>query len=64
MKKFCLLTLVVMFCIINLFGNYDPSLPTITFEELEGIEYEIMEITEDYYIIEIDGEFYYVPKAF
>jgi len=34
---------------------------SMTLEELNNHDYSILEFGDDYYIVEIDGQFYFVP---
>ena len=43
-------------------ANLDDETEYITIEELEGVEFEVLEINEDYVVVEIDGEIFIIEK--
>lgn len=43
------------------FVNATESYKVISYEDLSKYNYKIMEAGEDYFIVEIDGEYYLVP---
>ncbi|MGD8782666.1 MAG: hypothetical protein PVH88_27385 [Ignavibacteria bacterium] len=56
--KFLRLLLIILFCSSLLFSQ--PNYPVITYEELENIEYTILEEHDGYSYVEVDGVIYIV----
>jgi len=43
-------------------ANLDDETEYITIEELEGVEFEVLEVNDDYVVVEIDGEIFILEK--
>ena len=41
-------------------ANLDDETEYITIEELEGVEFEVLEISDDYIVVEVDGEIFLI----
>ena len=54
---------LIIFAVLsaNVFA-YNQNLTVTTFEELEGMNYEIREVGEDYFIVYVDGITYIVKR--
>jgi len=65
MKRLVLVLFVLLSFSFNVFAGplptYDPNkYPETSWQEIQGTNYIVLEVTEDYEIIEIDGKIYVV----
>ena len=58
------LAILVLFVVVSSTTLFSQTYPTITLATLSDQEYELIEVEDEYIIVEVNGVFYVLKKSF